>query len=87
MDHQSPVPLYKNHIGMKTNMGKIDKVLRILFAIVVAILYSAEVLTGVLGLTLLVIAIAFVVTSFVGFCPVYAAFGLSTLKKKTGRTT
>lgn len=70
---------------MKTNMGKIDRVARIGAAIGIAILYSANILTGTLGMILLFVAVALVLTSFVGFCPLYAPFSISTLRKKTGK--
>ncbi len=72
---------------MKTNMGKIDRFVRIVIAIAIAILYSANVLTGTLAIILLIVAVAFVITSFIGFCPLYTPLGLSTLKKKTSKTT
>jgi hypothetical protein len=71
---------------MKTNMGKIDRFVRIVIAIAISILYSANILTGTLGLILLIVAIAFVATSFIGFCPLYAPFGISTLRKKASKT-
>ena len=67
---------------MKKNMGRTDKMIRSLAAIVIAILYFTNVLTGTLGLILLIIAAIFLVTSFVSFCPLYAPFGLSTCQKK-----
>lgn len=70
---------------MKTNMGKIDRFIRILVAVAIVVLYSANLITGALAIVLLIVAIAFVITSFVGFCPLYFPFGISTQrKKKTG---
>lgn len=66
---------------MKKNMGTIDKVLRILSAIVIVSLYFTNVISGSLAILLLAIAAIFVVTSFVSFCPLYLPFGLSTKKK------
>jgi len=67
---------------MKKNMGVADKVVRILIAIVIAALYFTNVITGTLGIVLLVLAGIFVLTSLVSFCPLYAPFGLNTSKKK-----
>lgn len=67
---------------MKKNMGTIDKVIRILVAVVVAVLYFTHVISGTLGIILLALAAIFVVTSFLSFCPLYLPFGLSTKKKE-----
>jgi len=63
-------------------MGVADKIVRILIAAVVAILFFTNVISGTLGIILLVLAGAFVLTSLISFCPLYLPFGLSTLKKK-----
>ena len=67
---------------MKQNMGTIDKVIRILIAVVIAILFFTHVISGTLGIILMALAVIFVVTSFISFCPLYLPFGLSTNKKK-----
>jgi Protein of unknown function (DUF2892) len=69
---------------MKKNMGTADIIVRLLVAAVVAILYFTNVIGGTVGLVLLVLAGVFVLTSAVGFCPLYAIFGISTcpLKKQ-----
>ena len=66
---------------MKKNMGSVDKALRILVAIVIAVLFYTEVVTGVLGIVLLVLAGVFVLTSFISFCPLYLLFGINTGRK------
>ncbi len=66
---------------MKKNMGYTDKKIRITVAIAIAILYFTGVITGVLGLVLLVLGVVFVLTSLVSFCPLYVPFGISTCKK------
>ena len=63
---------------MKKNMGSVDRVVRILIAIAVAVLFFTGVISGVLGIVLLVLAAVFVLTSFVSFCPIYAIFGMKT---------
>ncbi len=63
---------------MKKNMGTIDKVIRILVAVVIAILFFTNVVTGTLGIVLLVLAFVFVITSFISFCPLYWPFGINT---------
>ena len=66
---------------MTKNMGLVDRVIRILVAVLVAVLYLAHVISGPLAIVLGVIAAVFVLTSFVGVCPLYMPFKLSTLKK------
>ncbi len=65
---------------MKTNMGSMDKTIRILLgAFLVSMFFwvdSSLKYFGILGLV-------FLVTSFVGFCPFYSLFGINTCKKKS----
>ena len=67
---------------MKKNMGSIDRLVRIIVAAVVALLYFNDVISGTLGIVLLVLAVVFVLTSLISFCPLYLPFGLSTCKVK-----
>lgn len=67
---------------MKKNMGGADRTIRIVVAIVVAVLYFTGMVTGVLGGILLALGAIFLATSFVSFCPIYATFGFSTCKVK-----
>jgi len=67
---------------MKKNIGSIDKVIRILVAVVVAVLYYTNVVSGTLGIVLLVLAGVFVLTSLISFCPLYLPFGINTGAKK-----
>jgi hypothetical protein len=67
---------------MKANMGSTDKIVRIIVAIVIAILFFTNIITGVLGIVLLILAGVFVATSLVSFCPIYAVMGLRTNKVK-----
>ncbi|HMU12736.1 MAG: DUF2892 domain-containing protein [Bacteroidetes bacterium] len=68
---------------MKPNMGSTDRVIRICAAIAIALLYFTGVLTGTLGIGLLVLAIVFVFTSFINFCPLYTFFGINTRKDRS----
>ncbi len=65
---------------MKKNMGLYDRLLRTALAVVVAILYFAGLLSGTAAVILGVIAVIFLATSSVGFCPAYRVLGISTLK-------
>lgn len=68
---------------MKTNMGIIDRIARFALAIVIAVLYYFNVISGTIGLVLLILAVVFFLTSFIGICPLYFPFGISTRKNKT----
>lgn len=59
-------------------MGNADRTIRSIVAAVVAVLYLTGVITGTLGIVLMVLALIFLITSFVGFCPLYAPFRWST---------
>jgi fatty acid desaturase len=67
---------------MKKNMGNTDRIIRFLLAVAVAILYFTNVITGTVGIVLLVIAGVFVLTSLVSFCPLYTLIGLNTCPAK-----
>lgn len=67
---------------MKLNMGVADRIMRLLIAAAIAYLYFSGKLEGPLGIGLLVLAGIFVLTSLVGFCPLYAPFRMSTRKAK-----
>jgi len=67
---------------MKKNMGTIDKVIRILVAVVVVVLWLTNVISGTLAIILLALSAVFIVTSFLSFCPLYLPLGLSTRKKE-----
>lgn len=66
---------------MAKNMGSVDRGIRLILAAVVVILYLTGVISGVWAIILGILAAVFVVTSFVGFCPLYAPFKLSTRGK------
>lgn len=66
---------------MKANMGSTDRIIRILIAAIIAALYFTNVISGTLGIVLLVFAAIFLLTSFISFCPLYLPFGISTRKK------
>jgi fatty acid desaturase len=68
---------------MKKNMGSADRITRLVIAAIVAVLYFTNVITGILGIVLLVIAGVFVLTSLISFCPLYTLFGIRTCKTKT----
>jgi hypothetical protein len=63
---------------MKKNMGSADRIIRVLAAVVLIALYFGNVVTGTLGIVLLVVAGVFIATSLVSFCPMYLPLGLNT---------
>ena len=67
---------------MKQNMGTEDRIIRLAAAVVVAILYFTNVISGTVGIILGILAVVFVATSFVGTCPLYLPFGFSTKKEE-----
>lgn len=67
---------------MKKNMGIVDRVARLIAAVIIVILYFGNVLTGAIGVILLVLAAVFVVTSLIGNCPLYTVFGFDTCSSK-----
>lgn len=69
-------------IHMKPNMGSTDRLIRVTLAIAIAVLYFTGVLQGTLGIVLLVLAVVFVGTSFISFCPLYLPFGIRTNKDR-----
>lgn len=67
---------------MKRNMGNTDKGLRIIVAIAVALLYYFNVIEGTLAYILMAVAVIFLLTSLINFCPLYKVFGINTCKMK-----
>lgn len=67
---------------MKTNMGALDRILRIIIAVILATLYFTKTVTGTLGIIFIVIALIFLLTSLFGYCPLYSIIGISTRKSK-----
>lgn len=67
---------------MKKNMGTADRIIRVIIAAIISVLYFTGIIPGTLGVILLVLAGVFVLTSLISFCPLYAPFGLSTCTNK-----
>jgi len=63
---------------MKKNIGPVDRIVRLALAIVVLVLYLTGVISGTAALILGVLAVILVVTSLLGFCPLYLVFKIST---------
>ncbi|MEP0133376.1 MAG: DUF2892 domain-containing protein [Eudoraea sp.] len=67
---------------MKKNMGSLDRIIRFIVAAIIVVLVLAELIGGTLAIVLMVLAGVFVLTGFVGFCPLYKPFGISTCTVK-----
>ncbi|HJS41911.1 MAG TPA: DUF2892 domain-containing protein [Gemmatimonadales bacterium] len=72
---------------MAKNMGTTDRVIRTLVAIAIAVLYFTGTISGPLAILLGIVAVAFLVTSLIGWCPSYLPFGLSTRKTAPAEET
>jgi small-conductance mechanosensitive channel len=66
---------------LNKNMGMLDRIIRLVLAAVIAVLYFTGNLSGLAAIILGILAVIFVVTSLVGFCPLYLPFGLTTRRK------
>ncbi len=67
---------------MKKNMNTIDRIIRIMLAVIIGILIFNNTITGLAGILLGIIAIIFLATGIISFCPLYKALGLSTAREK-----
>lgn len=66
---------------MKKNMGSADRIIRLIFAAVIAVLFFTNVVSGTLGIILLLAAGVFALTSLISFCPLYPLVGINTCPK------
>jgi hypothetical protein len=66
---------------MKKNMGTLDRIIRAIIVVIIAVLYFSDKINGTLAIILGIVAVAFFLTSVIGWCPTWAIFGLSTRKK------
>lgn len=71
---------------MKKNMGTADRTIRTIVAIVIGLLILTNIISGTLAIILGIMAVAFLVTSSLSWCPAYCPFGLSTRKAPEGST-
>lgn len=70
---------------MKHNMGTSDRSIRSFIALIIIALNYYEIITGTLGIILIVASIIFLLTNLVGFCPLYAPFGISSCRPEGER--
>ena len=67
---------------MKKNMGNADRIIRLLLAALTAFLYFTNVVSGTLGIVVLIVGGVFLLTSLAGTCPLYSLVGLNTCAAK-----
>lgn len=67
---------------MKKNVGSTDTIVRIIFAVLVAVLYLTHVISGTLAVVLGILALVLLLTGLIGWCGLYAITGVNTCKKK-----
>jgi hypothetical protein len=67
---------------MKRNIGTIDKVMRTVIAVIIAVLFYTKIITGTLGIVLLALAAVLLITSLLSVCPLYLILGLDTRGRK-----
>ena len=68
---------------MTKNMGTLDRALRTIVAFIIGYLWWTGVIAGTLGTVLAVLAVVFLLTSLISFCPLYRPLGISTCGKIT----
>lgn len=66
---------------MKKNMGKLDRAMRLLIALVLIGIYFSGIVTGTWGIVALVVAGVMVLTSLINSCPLYSVLGINTASK------
>ncbi|MGD1846772.1 MAG: DUF2892 domain-containing protein [Salibacteraceae bacterium] len=67
---------------MKKNLGSLDRILRLSFAVIVAILYWQGFIGGTLAIVLGIVGIVLAATSFISYCPIYGVLGIRSILKK-----
>jgi hypothetical protein len=72
--------IFTKVIYMKTNLGNLDKAIRVLLAAAFAVLFVTGKISGITGIILVIAGGIFLATSVIGFCPIYSLFGIKTCK-------
>jgi hypothetical protein len=67
---------------MKKNMGSADITARIAVAVAIALLYVTHTITGGWSIVLPLLGAALLITSIIGYCPLYTFFGINTCRRK-----
>lgn len=61
-------------------MGTVDRTVRLIAVAIIAALYFTGQISGTAAIVLGIIAVAFLLTSLIGWCPAYIPLKLSTKK-------
>jgi hypothetical protein len=70
-------------MNIRRNIGLVDRLIRVVLAVAVAVLILTGQLAGVAAIVLGIAAGIFLLTSVVGVCPLYLPFGLSTRRRSS----
>lgn len=70
---------------MKKNVGTADRIIRFILAAILLTLFFTNVITGIAGTVVVVLAVIFLFTSLVSVCPIYSIFGMSTCPAKENK--
>ena len=76
-------PQRARRFAVTKNVGTLDRIVRIVAFVVIAVMILTKVLTGAAAVVLGIIAVALLITTLVAYCPLYPALKISTAKKKT----
>jgi hypothetical protein len=66
---------------MKKNIGKTDRLIRVILAIIISGLVVGDIVTGTLAIVLLIISAILLLTSVINFCPLYTLIGFNSCPK------
>lgn len=66
---------------MTTNVGKFDRIVRLILALILVYLQWSGKVTGTLSYVLMVVALVMLATSFMKFCPLYKIIGFNSCQK------
>lgn len=61
-------------------MGTINRIARILAAVIIVVLYFTGIISGMAAVLLLILSAIFILTSRISFCPLYLPFRISSKK-------
>lgn len=68
--------------SMKSNMGNIDRIIRVVLGLALGAAYFLGWVSGTAGYVVLALGVIFLVTSAINFCPLYAVLGINTCPVK-----
>jgi DUF2892 family protein len=72
---------------MKSNISTTDRIIRLLLAALVAVLYFTHQIEGTVAILLNIAGVIVAATAVFNFCPIYHLLGISTLKNQNKHET